>query len=117
MAISTRAFSWKEKEMPRAADYSIVADRRARAWLEGDQVMRRPGTRPSPVGTMGLTPRELEVLRHVAEGRTNAQIAANLYITEKTADAHVSNILRKLGAARRTEAVAIAHRLGYIDGF
>jgi DNA-binding NarL/FixJ family response regulator len=57
------------------------------------------------------------VLRHVAEGRTNAQMAANLYITEKTADAHVSNILRKLGAARRTEAVAIAHRLGYIDGF
>ena len=103
--------------MPRAADSPTVADRRARPWLEGDQVIRRPATGPSSVGTMGLTPRELEVLRHVAEGRTNAQIAANLYITEKTADAHVSNILRKLGAARRTEAVAIAHRLGYIDGF
>jgi DNA-binding CsgD family transcriptional regulator len=45
------------------------------------------------------------------------QIAVNLFITEKTADAHVSNILRKLGAARRTEAVAIVHRLGFIDGF
>ncbi len=103
--------------MPRAADYSIAADRRDRPWLDGDQDMRRPATRPLSVGTMGLTPRELEVLGHVAEGRTNAQIAANLFITEKTADAHVSNILRKLGAARRTEAVAIAYRLGFIDGF
>ncbi len=72
--------------------------------------------KPSAAGTMGLTPRELEVLRCVAEGRTNAQIAATLFITERTADAHVSNILRKLGAARRTEAVAIARRLGMIDG-
>ena len=103
--------------MPRAADNSIVADRRARPRLDGDEVMRPPATRPSSVGTMGLTPRELEVLQHVAEGRTNVQIAVNLFITEKTADAHVSNILRKLGAARRTEAVAIAHRLGFIDGF
>jgi DNA-binding NarL/FixJ family response regulator len=60
----------------------------------------------------GLTPRELEVLALVAEGRTNPQIAAELVISEKTASVHVSRILAKLGAANRTEAAAIARRLG-----
>ena len=60
----------------------------------------------------GLTGRELEVLRLVAEGRNNRQIAAALYISPKTASVHVSNILAKLGAATRTEAAAVAHREG-----
>jgi ATP/maltotriose-dependent transcriptional regulator MalT len=59
-----------------------------------------------------LTAREREVLRLVAAGRTNRQIGEELFITEKTASVHVSNILSKLGAARRTEAVAIAAQLG-----
>jgi DNA-binding CsgD family transcriptional regulator/tetratricopeptide (TPR) repeat protein len=62
----------------------------------------------------GLTPRELEVLSLVAAGRTNRQIGAELFISEKTAGVHVSNILGKLGAAGRTEAAAIAHRLGLV---
>jgi DNA-binding NarL/FixJ family response regulator len=61
---------------------------------------------------LGLTDRELEVLRLVADGRTNRQIGEQLFITPKTASVHVSRILMKLGAANRAEAAAAAHRLG-----
>jgi len=60
----------------------------------------------------GLTDRELEVIRLVAAGRSNQQIADTLFITRKTASVHVSNILGKLGVANRVEAAAVAHRLG-----
>ena len=62
--------------------------------------------------TLGLTVREQEVLVLVAEGRTNRQIAETLFITEGTAGVHVSNILSKLGVRGRTEAAALAHRVG-----
>jgi DNA-binding NarL/FixJ family response regulator len=61
----------------------------------------------------GLTPREQEVLALVAQGRTNRQIAEELFITGKTASVHVSNILSKLGAANRGEAAAMAHAAGH----
>ena len=61
---------------------------------------------------LGLTRREREVLALVAEGWTNRQVADHLFISENTAGVHVSNILGKLGASGRTEAAAIAHRLG-----
>jgi DNA-binding NarL/FixJ family response regulator len=61
-----------------------------------------------------LTPREAEVLALLAEGRTNRQIGAELFISEKTASVHVSNILAKLAAGGRTEAVAIAARRGLL---
>jgi DNA-binding CsgD family transcriptional regulator len=60
----------------------------------------------------GLTGRELEVLRLVAAGRSNRDIAAELFISAKTASVHVSNILAKLGVHTRVEAAAIAHRAG-----
>jgi DNA-binding CsgD family transcriptional regulator len=60
----------------------------------------------------GLTGRELEVLRLVAAGQSNREIAATLVISPKTASVHVSNILAKLGAATRTEAAVKAHALG-----
>ncbi len=59
-----------------------------------------------------LTDREREVLALVARGKSNREIAAELFIAPKTASVHVSNILAKLGAASRTEAAAIAHREG-----
>jgi DNA-binding CsgD family transcriptional regulator/tetratricopeptide (TPR) repeat protein len=59
-----------------------------------------------------LTSREREVLRLIAAGRSNREIASVLFIAPKTASVHVSNILAKLGAASRTEAAAIAHREG-----
>jgi DNA-binding CsgD family transcriptional regulator/tetratricopeptide (TPR) repeat protein len=67
---------------------------------------------PSPARSLGLTPREEEVLALVAAGRTNRQIAETLFITEKTASLHVSHILAKLGVAGRVEAAAVALRLG-----
>ncbi len=73
----------------------------------------RLGSQPPGHGGPGrlaaLTAREQEVLRLLAEGRSNREIAAALYIAPKTASVHVSNILGKLGAATRTEAAAIAH--------
>jgi DNA-binding CsgD family transcriptional regulator/tetratricopeptide (TPR) repeat protein len=61
---------------------------------------------------LGLTPREAEVLGLVAVGRTNRQIGEALYVSEKTASVHVSNIIRKLGVSTRVEAAAVAQRLG-----
>jgi DNA-binding CsgD family transcriptional regulator len=63
----------------------------------------------------GLTPREQEVLQHLVEGRTNRQIGRALFISEKTASVHVSNIMSKLGATNRSEAAAIAHRLRLLE--
>jgi DNA-binding CsgD family transcriptional regulator/tetratricopeptide (TPR) repeat protein len=67
---------------------------------------------PAVEELLGLTPREAEVLRLVARGYTNREIAAALVISVKTASVHVSHILRKLDAPNRLEAAAIAHRLG-----
>src|SRR5829696_1382267 len=71
---------------------------------------------PVPVhtGQTPLTARERDVLALLARGQTNRQIGRTLFISEKTASVHVSNILGKLGASGRTEAVAIAHRRGLI---
>ena len=63
-----------------------------------------------------LTAREVDVLALVAKGRTNPEIAASLYISRKTAEHHVSNILVKLGVSTRTEAAAAAVRLGLAAG-
>ena len=61
---------------------------------------------------LGLTPREAEVLALVAAGRTNRQIGDDLFVSDKTASVHVSNILRKLGVNSRVDAAAVAQRLG-----
>jgi DNA-binding CsgD family transcriptional regulator len=102
-------------------DIALLA-RRARVSL-GGQDDAAPG-RTGPGGTvlaeqdrLGLTAREFEVLRLVAAGRSNREIAAELFISAKTASVHVSNILAKLGVAGRGEAAATAHRLRLFDQF
>lgn len=70
---------------------------------------------PDPARRLGLTRRETEVLRLVADGRSNRQIAEALFISARTAGVHVSNILAKLQVASRTEAAALAHRLRLFD--
>ena len=69
----------------------------------------RPSTRANPAG---LTARQLDVLRLVAQGLRNAEIARELVLSERTVDHHITAILRKLGARSRTEATAQAMRLG-----
>ncbi|MYS48529.1 hypothetical protein GTW46_00315, partial [Streptomyces sp. SID6013] len=70
-----------------------------------------PSGPTDPAEALGLTGRERDVLRLVSEGRTNRQIAGELFISPKTASVHVSNILAKLGVSGRGEAAAVAHRL------
>ncbi len=67
---------------------------------------------PDAAAAIGLTAREVDVLGLVAAGRTNRQIAESLFISAKTASAHVSNVLAKLGVTNRAEAGAAARRLG-----
>ena len=79
----------------------------ARARIDVDAPEESPGA--------GLTPREAEVLVHLAAGRTNRQIAEALYISPRTAGVHVSRILAKLGATTRGEAAAAGRLAGVID--
>jgi ATP/maltotriose-dependent transcriptional regulator MalT len=81
--------------------------RRARIALPGQPDQRQPAT-------SALTPRETEVLGLMAAGASNAAIARELFISAKTVSVHVSSILAKLGAASRSEAAAIAHRIGLL---
>ncbi len=69
-----------------------------------------PHRRSTPI----LTRRELAVLQLLSEGQTNREIATTLYMSASTAGVHVSNILRKLGAKRRTDAAALASSLGLL---
>ncbi len=122
----------------RLAEALIVADRRDEAQVEARSaydVARALGAAPlqaaveslarrgrldigAPTAARsdgsGLTPREQEVLALLTQGRTNRQIGSELFISEKTASVHVSNILGKLSASGRTEAVTIAHHRGLI---
>ncbi|GHA73707.1 helix-turn-helix transcriptional regulator [Streptomyces anthocyanicus] len=93
------------------SDAVAVLGRRARLTL-GRAAGPVPASGPAdPADALGLTGRERDVLRLVSDGRTNRQIAEELFISPKTASVHVSNILAKLGVSGRGEAAAVAHRL------
>ena len=66
------------------------------------------------VETLGLTPRELEILERIAEGLSNQEIAARLFVSENTVKTHASRVFDKLGAKRRTQAVQRARDLRII---
>jgi DNA-binding CsgD family transcriptional regulator len=72
--------------------------------------------RRGPVDAFGLSPREHEVLLILAEGRTDRDIAARLFISQRTVHVHVRRILAKLGVASRTEAAGLAIRSGLVPG-
>ena len=105
-----------EEQWRRAAQTADALGARPLRRVLDDLARRaRIGTAPDlPDGAVlaSLTSREREVLRLIAAGRSNREIASVLFIAPKTASVHVSNILGKLGAASRTEAAAIAHREG-----
>ena len=69
-------------------------------------------SRTNPLAELNLTAREQEVLLLVAAGRSNPEIAQELFISPKTASVHVSNILAKLGLSSRVQAATLVHRLG-----
>jgi DNA-binding NarL/FixJ family response regulator len=73
---------------------------------------RHKGQAEASLAEYGLTPREREVLVALAAGRTNGEIAKELFISVKTASVHVSNILKKLDVDGRQDAARLAHRLG-----
>ncbi|RKS73464.1 LuxR family two component transcriptional regulator [Actinomadura pelletieri DSM 43383] len=83
--------------------------------LIGEFVRLRPRAPSRPSGALGaLTARETDVLRLVAEGLNNAEIAARLTVGEETVKTHVSRILRKLGLRDRVQAVVTAYESGLI---
>jgi DNA-binding CsgD family transcriptional regulator/tetratricopeptide (TPR) repeat protein len=89
---------------------------RGRLRLDGDRDAPAPADEPMEAeDPFGLTPRERQVLALVARGATNRQIGAQLYMAEKTASVHVSRILAKLDVRSRTQAAAVAHRLGLAE--
>lgn len=105
---------------PRAADALAATARREGTELGARLLVRwcdelRPTSTAPPPRPGGLTTREVEVLRLVAEGRSNSQVGQVLVISTKTASVHVSNIIAKLGVSSRGEAAAWAHAHGVID--
>ena len=75
---------------------------------------RRPVQRTDP-GALGLSPREIDVLRLLASGMTNAAIAQALFISSKTVATHIHGIFAKFGVRTRSEAVAFAFREGLVE--
>jgi DNA-binding CsgD family transcriptional regulator len=92
-----------------------VAHRLGAAPLLAELHAAGASTQRSEANAGALTPREHEILGLVAQGRSNGEIARQLFISTKTVSVHVSNILAKLGAAGRTEAAALARQRGLID--
>ena len=77
--------------------------------------LREPFVRNEPrLAELGITPRELEILEHIAGGMSTREIAAKLFVSENTVKTHASRLFGKLQVNRRTQAVDVAKRFGLI---
>ncbi len=120
-AIQSGADGYLLKEAPREEIFKAI-----RVTMEGGSLLQpivaskllrhvgRPSQQANSLSVDELTERELEVLRLLAQGMPNKEIAAHLIISERTAKFHVSSIMGKLGATNRTEAVSLAAQRGLI---
>ncbi|MGH8949760.1 MAG: response regulator transcription factor, partial [Acidimicrobiia bacterium] len=93
----------------------VAARLRAELAESGVSGVPRGPTRTTRENPFGLTARQLEVLRHLSDGMTNAEIADRLFVSSRTVDHHVSAILGKLGANSRSEAASMARDAGLLD--
>src|SRR6202008_2833354 len=96
-----------------AAGDALLAPNVTRRLIAEFATLHRPDTPPA-AALAALTPRETQVLRLVAEGLSNPEIAARLMVTEETVKTHVSRMLAKLGLRDRTQAVVTAYELGLV---
>jgi DNA-binding CsgD family transcriptional regulator/tetratricopeptide (TPR) repeat protein len=96
------------RALVRAARLPLASDE------DADPTRGPAAPQPGLAEQLGLTAREREVLALIADGRSNGQIATELFISRKTASVHVSSILSKLGVSSRAEAAALAHRQGLV---
>ncbi|WP_426516827.1 response regulator [Diaminobutyricibacter sp. McL0618] len=92
---------------------ALLAPAVTRRLLEDFVRRPEPGARPESVA--GLTVRELEVLRLLAKGKTNAEIGATLYVAETTVKTHVARLQTKLGLRDRVQAVVFAYESGLVS--
>ena len=97
-----------------AAGDALLAPRVTRRLISEFARIHPPAAVPQPSSLAALTPRETEVLRRVAEGLSNAEIAARLTVTEDTVKTHVSRLLAKLGLRDRVQAVVTAYESGLV---
>jgi DNA-binding NarL/FixJ family response regulator len=97
-----------------AAGQALLAPAVTRRLISEFARTRPPATATPPASLAALTPRETEVLRLVAEGLSNPEIARGLVVTEETIKTHVSRILAKLGLRDRTQAVVTAYESGLV---
>lgn len=122
-ALQAGASGFLLKDMPRAQLLHAIRSLPDTDALLAPAVTRRlverfcGPARPSPAvdsALRALTVRERDVLRELAAGRSNAEIAAQLFVTESTVKTHVARVLAKLGLRDRVQAVVLAHESGFV---
>lgn len=126
LGLGTLALQWLDYQrmarlhMRGVYDFLLAAGFLALGLWIGARVLGRRGAAPAFDGNpralaeLGISPREMAVLREVAAGHSNKQIAANLHVSPNTVKTHVARLFEKLGARRRTEAVRKARELGLV---
>ena len=126
LALGTFALQWLDyQRMARVHagdiyDFLLAAGFLALGLWIGARVLGRRTAAPACDGNpralaeLGISPRELAVLREIAAGHSNKQIAANLHVSPNTVKTHVARLFEKLGARRRTEALRKARELGLV---